>query len=419
MPGPGPPVPDSTEPSGRRLGQTLRRSLGLPEKPGPSPAAAPPLAPLPEPGPASLQIARLRREIARLEQRGPRGLAPQGPMAPPCQPAFAWPGLPARSEPEPEPVDRDGLLYQTRFPPGERFGEARIEAPSEQDLPGLRTLFGLCGALPAGPPIAAGDVLFLDLETTGLSRGAGTLPFLTGLGGFEPDGAFRVDQLFLRDPALEARVLDLLMGRLRTARALVTFNGRSFDLPLLRNRFILLRQDPSLLLNLPHLDLLMPCRRLFRPRLLNCRQQTLEQDLLGFARHGDVDGSEVPAIYQQFLYSGRFGRLADVLLHNRLDVALMAPILLRLALHASLPLHWGEDAEELLGTATLHLAQGDPALGMACLHRALELGGSPRTRQRAFRMLCATLRREGRKAELEPVQRLYRSEFPRKKRRSS
>ncbi|HEY3275162.1 MAG TPA: ribonuclease H-like domain-containing protein [Syntrophorhabdaceae bacterium] len=167
--------------------------------------------------------------------------------------------------------------------------------------------------------------LFLDTETTGLAGGTGTFPFLIGLGWLE-QGSFMTCQLFARDFSEEKAMLTYLGELASTKDFLVTFNGKTFDLNLLSTRFILSRCQDTLSA-LPHIDLLHPSRRMFSHRLENARLATIEADLLGVRRNGDVPGFEIPQRYFDWLRSHDARPLEDVFTHNRLDVVSMATLL--------------------------------------------------------------------------------------------
>jgi uncharacterized protein YprB with RNaseH-like and TPR domain len=170
----------------------------------------------------------------------------------------------------------------------------------------------------------ASDALFLDTETTGLAGGTGTMAFLIGLGWFE-DGQFHVRQILARDFGEEKAALSYLSEIIGQKKFLVTFNGKAFDVNLLATRFILnrLRSDLS---SLPHLDLLHPSRRILGHRLENSRLATLEAEVLGVEREGDIPGWEIPQRYFDWLRH-RDGRLlASIFEHNRLDVISMASL---------------------------------------------------------------------------------------------
>ncbi len=352
-------------------------------------------------------LQNLQRELRRMERRS------AAPWLPRPTPAASAPQPTGRRLPP--AADDEGMIYCQRFEPGHAFGHAAVERPSQGLLLLLERLLYLQGQWTHGrdAPLRPEELLFFDLETTGLSRSAGTFPFLTGLGAWMKGdhGALEVEQLLLRDPSKEPRALARLGQRLDRARVLVSFNGRTFDLPILRNRDLLNRAGLDLD-GKAHLDLLHPCRRLFRTRLENCRLGTMEQQLLGFRRQGDVDGAEAPRIYQEFLRTGREDELAQILEHNKLDVALMAPLLNAVVRHAMDPLHWAEDGEELLGAARLHLDGDDQALGQACLRRGLELARVPATRRRLMAALARQLRRRGRRHDAGEMWEQYRREFP-------
>jgi len=360
---------------------------------------------LPPPSSRACRLAQLRREIDRIGHRYVIERRPASPLPPPEPPR---PSAPAR--PMPEAIDPAGLLYREEFAPGHRFGREQVSWPGPELMGCLERLARVELGWPAGePPLCPEELLFLDIETTGLSRSAGTLAFVIGLGQFQ-GGRLRVDQILLRDPAQEPAALALLVPYLERARLLVSFNRRAFDVPVLRNRGLLCRL--RLELDRPHLDLLPISRRLFRPRVENCRLGTLERSLFGFERHGDIDGALVPSIYTAYLRTGSFEELAQVLEHNRLDVALLASLLAVTSQHVANPLRWAEDAEELLASGLLQLRGGDPELGEACLARGLELARRPGTVRRLLSALARRLRRTGRTDEAARLWDRYRCEFP-------
>jgi uncharacterized protein len=169
------------------------------------------------------------------------------------------------------------------------------------------------------------DGLFLDTETTGLMGGTGTFPFLIGLGWFER-GSFVTCQLFARDFSEEAAMLRYLSELASVKQFLVTYNGKAYDLNLLAARFIL-NHCKNTLTTMPHIDLLHPCRRILAHRLENARLSTIETNVLGVEREGDVPGYEIPQRYFDWLRQ-RDGRLlGDVFTHNRLDVVSLASLL--------------------------------------------------------------------------------------------
>ncbi len=168
------------------------------------------------------------------------------------------------------------------------------------------------------------DALFLDTETTGLAGGTGTMAFLIGLGWFE-EGHFHVRQILARDFGEEKAALAYLKEIAGKKKFLVTFNGKAFDINLLSTRFIMNRMQADLA-GLPHLDLLFPSRRILGHRLENCRLATLEADILGVQREGDIPGWEIPQRYFDWLRKRDPLLLADIFEHNRLDVVSMATL---------------------------------------------------------------------------------------------
>ena len=177
--------------------------------------------------------------------------------------------------------------------------------------------------------LAPEDILYLDTETTGLSGGAGTLAFEVGLGQLTREG-FVITQLMIRDYPEERYLLERVVRAVETSRALCTFNGRSFDLPLLRDRLLMNRMSPAVL-DKPHIDLLHIARRVFRLRLRQCSLGRLEQAVLGAGRQDDLPGAQVPERFFSFLKTGDFSLLEDVLRHNEQDIASLCVLLNHMA----------------------------------------------------------------------------------------
>ena len=168
------------------------------------------------------------------------------------------------------------------------------------------------------------DFLFLDTETTGLS-GAGVFAFMIGLAYFEGD-ALIVRQYFARDQGEEPAMLLALAEMVNSLDGLITFNGRSFDLPLLEKRYFMNRLDDRMgdLRGRPHIDLLHPARRLWRNRLGSCSLGSLEKNLLSIERtHEDVQGWQIPDIYMDYLRSSDAREIVRVFYHNHIDMLSM------------------------------------------------------------------------------------------------
>lgn len=174
-------------------------------------------------------------------------------------------------------------------------------------------------------PVSLERLLFIDVETTGLSGGIGTVAFLVGLGHFAPE-MFVIDQFFMRgfqeEPAILQTVLDRLNEIRRQNGVIVSFNGKSYDLPLLYNRAIFhrfLRTEPHLF----HIDLLHSARRFWKKALPDCSLTTLEARLLHVRRSGDIPGSMIPEIYFRYLRSQDPRSMNPVFHHNQWDILSM------------------------------------------------------------------------------------------------
>jgi len=169
------------------------------------------------------------------------------------------------------------------------------------------------------------NAVFLDTETTGLGLGVGTYVFLVGA-GYVHAGTFQVKQFFLAGPQTETSFLDELDAFLRQFSAIVTFNGKAFDWPLLENRFVLHRREPPLRDPL-HVDLLHPARRLWKRRLESCALSSLEAHILGVERtEQDVPGYLIPQLYFDYLSGGDRRTLDPVFYHNLQDVLSLASL---------------------------------------------------------------------------------------------
>ncbi len=176
--------------------------------------------------------------------------------------------------------------------------------------------------------------IFIDLETTGLSGGAGTVAFLVGCGYFDL-GAFQVRQFLLTSHSAERALLYAVAEFFKDTDLIVTYNGKTFDVPVMETRWLFHRLQMPLD-SVPHFDVLHPARRLWRARSAGvetddggCRLSTLERTLFNVIRVGDVDGFEIPSRFFRFLRSGDPRPLEPVLEHNRLDLVSLAAVMAR------------------------------------------------------------------------------------------
>ena len=244
------------------------------------------------------------------------------------------------------------------------------------------------------------DALFLDTETTGLSGGTGTFPFLVGLGWFEA-GDFITCQLLARDFSEERAMLAFLEELAADKRFLVTFNGKAFDVNLLGTRYVLSRL-PDPLSGMPHLDLLNPSRRLLSHRTSNCRLVTLEAEVLGFKRSGDIPGWEIPQRYFDWLRTRDSGLLVDILEHNRYDIVSMAALaaLLTSVLSGRQP-HTQHHGDLLAAAKVLH-ERGHLPESRSLLEAMLEHPDQTHTCD-ARRLLSLNHKRGGRYSQAVPI----------------
>jgi uncharacterized protein YprB with RNaseH-like and TPR domain len=250
---------------------------------------------------------------------------------------------------------------------------------------------------PAGiaPVLAAATArgsVFLDTETTGLAGGTGTYVFLVGLATWT-GRALRVTQYFLADLGAEAAFLAAVRDAVRAAELLVTYNGRTFDLPLLETRCLLARA-PWWGEALPHRDLCPVARALWRTRVPDCRLATLEAALLGLDRGDDLPGAEMPRLYFRYLRTQDRRVLPRIFTHNRWDLLALAGLAARAddLLGGPAPHH---DPADWLAAARF-LERREPGRSAAFYQAALDTAPDARFRLRAAWRLGRLWRRDGR-----------------------
>ncbi len=242
----------------------------------------------------------------------------------------------ARDLPQPKPDSNSieavvaGAFHST--PRGEVFvGEQAyptdyIYGASPLVSPSPKSLISQWANDPKISDIPLSKFAFLDTETSGLSGGTGTYAFLVGVARFMED-RFVLQQFFMRDPAEEPALLEGLATFLAPCEALVTFNGKAFDAPLLSTRYRL-HYIPIPYQSYSHLDLLPLARRLWRDRLESRALKYLEEHVLGLKRSSEeVPGYEIPWLYFDYLRTGDARPLGGVFYHNAMDVVAMAALL--------------------------------------------------------------------------------------------
>lgn len=193
--------------------------------------------------------------------------------------------------------------------------------------------------------------LFLDTETTGLAGGSGTYPFLIGIAWWE-GGGLEIEQLFMRDYDEERTVLLALRERIAEHPVVVTFNGKSFDWPLLETRYRMSRRVSVPVLR-AHLDFLHPARNLWRLRLGSAKLSELERHVLGWDRGIDLISGLIPRIYFDYLRGGSPEPLISVLNHNQMDLRGLALLSSRILSLLSDVENLGQDALELFGVSRI------------------------------------------------------------------
>ncbi|MBI3405675.1 MAG: ribonuclease H-like domain-containing protein, partial [Acidobacteria bacterium] len=234
--------------------------------------------------------------------------------------------------------------------------------------------------------------LFLDTETTGLAGGTGTYAFLIGLAWWDANG-LQVEQLFMRDYAEEHAVLLALTERLAERRVLVTFNGRSFDWPLLETRYRMTRKlsPPA---HAAHLDLLHPARHVWRLRLGSVRLSELEKYVLGFERGPDLWSAMIPEIYFEYLRRGEVAAkpLVEVFRHNSMDLRGLAGLAVKFFELLKEPESAEADPLDLCGLSRLLRSRGpDYSTGARALYERSLAAGLPGALDRAARRELAVL----------------------------
>ncbi|HOG46740.1 MAG TPA: tetratricopeptide repeat protein [Anaerolineae bacterium] len=286
------------------------------------------------------------------------------------------------------------FVAETRYPLQHVHGLLTLGALLEH---GPRALGSLAGERFDGEA-AFQQFAFVDTETTGLAGGTGTYAFLIGVGTFE-NGEFVLRQCFMRDLPEEGAALLAVREVLQRARGLVTFNGRAFDWPLLETRFAMNRQ-PAPPVVPPHLDLLLPARRLWRLRLRSCALSSLEANVLGVVRaEADVPGWAIPGLYHDFLTYGRAEPLRRVFYHNAHDILSLATLAAHLCLVAREPVATLRHGEDLFSLARRCEADGDVEQAATLYRQCLRCPLSSKARREATHRLSLLHKRAGQAEE--------------------
>jgi hypothetical protein len=310
------------------------------------------------------------------------------------------------------------LAIDRRFDASRLYGPECVENYAAAEGPLLSRLAGAPAQAAEGEPRFPAPLLFVDLETTGLSGGAGTVAFLVGCGWFE-DGAFRTRQFFLMSFAAERALLVSAGAAIADAGTLVSFNGRTFDLPVLETRWLFHRLQPPFD-GKPHLDVLHPARRLWKRRRGTfdgaagdgaCTLTALERELLGITRKSDVGGFEIPSRYFQYLRRGDPTPLEPVLDHNRRDLLSLAAVMALACRLVDRGADAARDGFELLALGRLFERTDSDDRAVDCYRRAAA-DADPVVRAAALHRLAMRMRRARRHADAAGLWQALLSEAP-------
>lgn len=235
--------------------------------------------------------------------------------------------------------------------------------------------------------------LFLDAETTGLAGGCGTYAFLVGVAWWD-GGGLEIEQFFLREYSEERSMLFALRERIAERPVLVTFNGKSFDWPLLETRYRMSRKlsEPA---PRAHLDFLHPARNLWRFRLGSVRLSELERQVLGWDRGADVLSGQIPQIYFDYLRGGPPERLVPVLNHNQMDLRGLAALSSRILSLLSDVENLGQDGLELFGVSRICEKRGEHSRARTLYEKSIASVLPTETDRTARRSLARLAKREG------------------------
>ena len=264
------------------------------------------------------QLEELRKRIARIDRKY------AGAPPPPRAEGFYPPLAPIRYDTErfldgEEVTTEHGCHWEL-----ERLWE-RHRRHGSMDISTLQELpADLLGVVANGdaPPSEPTRWAFLDTETTGLAGGTGTHAFLVGVGRITEKG-FHLRQFFMRDHGEETSMLHRLADYLGEFDTLVTYNGKTYDVPLLETRFLMSRMRTPFT-RLSHVDLLHAARRLWKLRYESCKLTRLENQVLGVEREGDLPGEMIPLVYFEYLRTRQAERLVPILHHNAIDILTLA-----------------------------------------------------------------------------------------------
>ena len=269
-----------------------------------------------------------------------------------------------------EPLPKEPLQWlENSYALDARYGRIKLDA-------GLKIsgeVLACLGQDEAFKDLDLSTALFIDLETTGLSGGTGVIPFNVGMGYYRDD-QFVVGQYFLGEMAEEGRMIQELADFFKEMdfQSVVTYNGKSFDIPLLETRFILQRQ-PFVLSELPHLDFLFPARRLWSHKYESCRLFHLALKVVQTGRTEDIPSAEIPWRYFQYLQTGNYDLIEPILYHNQEDIlSLLGLVVIGSHIFSEDPELCMGDAMDFYGAGKVMASAGDTEKSLQFFKKALD-----------------------------------------------
>lgn len=234
------------------------------------------------------------------------------------------------------------------------------------------------------------DAVFIDTETTGL--GAASYPFLVGV-GYYTDSGFAVQQLFMRDLDDEPAVMEYLL-ELCENRVVISYNGKCFDIPLIHSR-LALNDMKSKTFAAEQVDLLHRCRRIWRKRLESCSLSSIESNILGFHREGDIPGSIIPEMYKAYLNTGSSQEIVKIIQHNEWDIVSMAVLIDRLSAIEQVPEKELENPYDLLHYGEWCYYKKDYSTAKQCFFALCHQKTNPYTLYKAMKYLSLLHKMDG------------------------
>lgn len=238
------------------------------------------------------------------------------------------------------------------------------------------------------------EILFFDTETTGLAGGSGTYIFLLGLGYFSGEN-FYVRQYFMSDYHEEEALLwavNQLFGQ--GFKLLISYNGKSYDFPLLQTRYIMSRL-PMQLKTSYHFDLLFPTRRLWKKRLQDCSLQNIERQILNIRRSGDIPGYLIPQVYFRYLMDKDARPLKPVFYHNQQDIVSLVLLTTKIGQILENPIQNGRSALDLCSIGKIYEGLKDFQYSSKCYEEALKCDLSDEESLETLKLCSLAYKRQG------------------------